>query len=182
MQIISSQKLKRNKMKSPFEYTSPEAIPAKDIIDLFVPVFGEYLNVPNVGHTFINGPRGSGKSMIFRYMSPDCQSLVQNKKINELDYFGIHLPIKEGQIDKTDLSLLNGRHGEALLNEHFMVLNLSIKIFEKLSETDFEDSGPNIESLKNFFENTFLNLLKFSRWDKEYTLEQNSNCSKIFLR
>lgn len=169
-------------MKSPFEYTSPEAIPAKDIIDLFVPVFSEYLNVPNVGHTFINGPRGSGKSMIFRYMSPDCQSIVQNKKINELDYFGIHIPIKEGQIDKTDLSLLNGKHGEILLNEHFMVLNMSIKVFEKLAETEFENSESNIKSLESFFNTTFLELLKYARWNNEYSLTDKTSCSKIFTQ
>ena len=53
------------KMKSPFEYSSPEAMTASDVIELFVPVFGEYHNIPNIGHTFINGPRGSGKSMNF---------------------------------------------------------------------------------------------------------------------
>lgn len=168
-------------MKSPFEYTSPEALPAQDIIDLFVPVFGEYRNVPNIGHTFINGPRGSGKSMIFRYMSPDCQSIVQKKAIKELDYFGIHIPIKEGQLDKTDLSLLKGKHGETLLNEHLMIIYFTVKIFDKLSETSFEKSKSAISELKDFFNDTFLPLLKYSRWSKSYTLGKNYNeIDKIF--
>lgn len=66
-------------MKNPFEYKNPDAIAPKDIIDLFVPVFGEYYNIPLIGHTFINGARGSGKSMMFRYMMPDCQRLVDNE-------------------------------------------------------------------------------------------------------
>lgn len=167
-------------MKSPFEYTSPEAISANDIIDLFVPVFGEYLNIPNVGHTFVNGPRGSGKSMIFRYMSPDCQILVQAKKVKELDYFGIHIPIKEGQLDKTDLSLLNGKHGEYMLNEHFMVTNFSIKIFEKLSEIEFEETEENLKDLKEFFETTFKEYLSFSRWNKSYEVSKKKSCKEIF--
>lgn len=155
-------------MKSPFEYTSPEALTAQDIIDLFVPYSGEYYNIPNVGHTFVNGPRGSGKSMIFRYMEPDCQSLVQNKSIKELEYLAIHIPIKEGQLDKTDLSLLRHKHGEALLNEHFMVVNFAIKIFECLSNIPFESSPSNIESVKFYYNNSILTSFKNSFWDKEY--------------
>lgn len=169
-------------MKSPFEYTSPEAISAKDIIDLFVPVFGEYLNVPNIGHTFINGPRGSGKSMIFRYMSPDCQMLALDKPINQLDFFGIHIPIKEGHLDKTDLGLLKGKHGETLLNEHFMVVNFSIKVFEKLGEAGFEDSKSNIKELSGFFHDQFIRLIRNTRWEKEYSLTEKETCRDIFFQ
>ena len=162
-------------MKSPFEYTSPEAIPAKDVVDLFVPVFGEYYNVPNVGHTFIHGPRGSGKSMMFRYMSPDCQCLAHKKAIKDLDYFAIHIPIKEGQLDKSDLTLLENKHGELLLNEHFMVINFAIKIFEKLSNTAFDSHSGAIMALKAFYKSTFLKLLNYSRWDKAKELPPDLN-------
>ncbi len=168
-------------MKSPFEYTTPEAIPAKDIIDLFVPVFGEYYNVPNVGHTFINGPRGCGKSMMFRYMGPDCQILACNKKICELDYFAIHIPIKEGQLDKTDLSLLEDKHGESLLNEHFMVVNFAIKIFEKLGDTEIDSSVVNIDALRTFYNDSFLKLLNYARWDRSIALPSEvENCKSFF--
>lgn len=169
-------------MKSPFEYTSPEALSAQDIIDLFVPVFGEYRNVPNIGHTFINGPRGSGKSMIFRYMSPDCQTIVEGKALKDLDYFGIHVPIKEGQLDKTDLSLLEGKHGESLLNEHFMVVNFAIKVFECLSECAFEETSAHVEALKGYFSNCFLKALKYSYWNVEYKLPEEETLKAIFQR
>jgi len=167
-------------MKSPFEYTSPEALPAQDIIDLFVTYSGEYYNVPNTGHTFINGPRGSGKSMIFRYMEPDCQSIVQEKKIEDLDYLAIHIPIKEGQLDKTDLSLLKDKHGESLLNEHFMVINFAIKIFDCLSNVNFENSNENFISLKLFFENTFVSTLKKSFWNKDVNTEDVKSIKDYF--
>lgn len=171
-----------NKMKSPFEFSSPEAMSAEDVLDLFVPVFSEYLNVPNIGHTYIHGPRGSGKSMIFRYMSPDCQTLVTKKNLEELDYFAIHVPIKEGQLDKTDLSLLKGQYGEVLLNEHFMVVNFAIKIFENLANTNFENSAKNIQALEEFFSNDFSEILNFSGWKKEYKLSEKNTCQSIFLK
>lgn len=166
-------------MKSPFEYTSPEALHAQDIIDLFVDS-GEYYNIPTIGHTFVNGPRGSGKSMYFRYMEPDCQTIVHNKAVHELEFLGIHIPIKEGHLDKTDLSLLKAKHGEILLNEHFMVINFSIKIFDNLSKVVFEDSPQNQKILKEFTESKFLNLLKNSYWEKEYSLGDTNTINGIF--
>lgn len=170
-------------MKTPFEYATPEAIPAKDVVDLFVPVFKEYHNVLNTGHTFVNGPRGSGKSMMFRYMSPECQCLADpNKNIKDLDYFAIHIPIKEGQLDKTDLTLIKNRHGEALLNEHFMVINFTIKIFDKLLNTEFENSPESITLAKRFYDETFLKALNYSRWNKTEPLPQELNSLEDIFR
>lgn len=167
-------------MKSPFEYTSPEALNAQDIIDLFVPYSGEYYNVPTIGNTFINGPRGSGKSMIFRYMEPDCQVILENKKVADLDFLAIHIPIKEGQLDKTDLSLLKNKHGEAILNEHFMVINFSIKIFECLAKIEFDNNEKNLIALKKFFEESFLSNLQNSYWLKEYEIDSSKSISDCF--
>ena len=58
-------------MKNPFEVNTPEGISAQDAYDLFVDVFTDFYQVPKIGHTFLNGSRGSGKSMMFRYMMPD---------------------------------------------------------------------------------------------------------------
>ena len=62
-------------MKNPFSVQTPEDISAKEAYDLFVDVFTDFYQIPNQGHTFVHGPRGSGKSMMFRYMMPDCQAL-----------------------------------------------------------------------------------------------------------
>ena len=51
-------------MTNPFEFKYPDDIEPNDVVDLFVPVFGEYYNIPKSGHTFINGARGSGKSIV----------------------------------------------------------------------------------------------------------------------
>jgi hypothetical protein len=114
-------------------------------------------------------------------MRPDCQCLAQSKKISELDYFAIHIPVKEGQLDKTDLKLLANKHGEALLNEHFMVVNFAIKIFEELGDTEFENTRENSEALKSFYDDSFLKLLKYARWDSPCQLPSGlTDCKSIF--
>ena len=154
-------------MKSPFEYTTPEAISAQDVHDLFVPVFSEYLNVPSAGHTFIHGFRGSGKSMMFRYMNPDCQSINTTKQVHELDYFAITIAVKEGLFDKSDLELLKDRgHGEALLNEHMMVITFAIKIFEAISNTNFKENIENINAAKLFYNNWLAENLNYCGWSE----------------
>ena len=63
---------------NPFTVTSPENMSAEDTFSLFVDVFSDFPKVPDPGHMFLHGPRGSGKSMMFRYLKPDCQCLKFN--------------------------------------------------------------------------------------------------------
>ncbi len=165
--------------KSPFEYASPEAMAATDVIDLFVPVFGEYYNIPSPGHTFIHGPRGSGKSMMFRYMSPECQTLVNKCIIDELKYFAVHIPIKEGRIKKEDIRVLDGKHGEFRLNEHYMVVNVMYKLFEQLENTTFNNTAKTNSELKEL-EGVFLEIISLARW-KEPIDFSGVNTTKDFF-
>lgn len=168
-------------MKNPFEYKNPDAIPPADIIDLFVPVFGEYYNIPLVGHSFINGARGSGKSMMFRYMMPDCQRLIDSngnkletpRPITDLDYFSIFLPVKKGQLNKTDIKL-NGNKGDAILNEHYMVTHFSLIMFDELSKLEIEESEINLEKLKSFYEEVFIEELLYCGFDDSNIIDITS--------
>ena len=61
---------------TPFSVETPELMDAQEICDLFVPN-EEYYSLEVGGHVFLHGHRGSGKSMMFRRLSPDCQSILQ---------------------------------------------------------------------------------------------------------
>jgi hypothetical protein len=173
-------------MKNPFEFQFPDDISPKDVIDLFVPVFGEYYNVPKSGHTFINGARGSGKSMMFRYMKPDCQVFVDSdgkilkrkRNLKKLDFFGIYIPIKKGQLNKTDIKL-NSKHGEALLNEHYMVLHFTIIIFNELIAANFKEIPENQKAFSNFFNNTYRTLLNYSGCKENKSFENQTLIREI---
>ncbi len=55
---------------------------AEHAVELFSDVFAEFHTLQNTGHTFLNGARGSGKTMMYRLMQPDCMLLKNNCTVN----------------------------------------------------------------------------------------------------
>ena len=72
------------KIENPFEVSTPETLSPQQISELFVDVFADFSSVKLAGHTFINGPRGCGKSMMLRYLEPDVQ-IAAGKYTNVTD-------------------------------------------------------------------------------------------------
>jgi hypothetical protein len=129
---------------NPFSVYTPEDIPAKDAVSLFVDVFTDFQHIKNVGHVFLNGARGSGKSMMFRYLEPDCQQLALQLKINQLPFFGVYIPIKNTEVKLTELKRLDNVHADVVLNEHFLVLYVAIKFLSSITKANIDDaSGEN---------------------------------------
>lgn len=167
-------------MKNPFSVQTPESITAKEAYDLFVDVFTDFYQVPNQGHTFLHGPRGSGKSMMFRYMLPDCQAIKNESTFDKLDYFSLYIPIK-----KTDLNIINldrlENHAQHILNEHLMVTHFTNKVFDyliNLLTENGEKCSENIDQdVFNFYKSCFIPILNFNG----YTYEQKENSSAISI-
>lgn len=148
---------------NPFSVQTPEDITAEEVTSLFVDVFTDYYNVPRTGHTFLNGPRGSGKSMMFRYLLPDCQSLVNKKELKDLDFFSIYIPIKKTELNLTEFDRLE-RHAQILLNEHLLSLNIVIKVFEALIK--YSSMFTEHNEVSNLF-SSFKRLLSLSGYTKD---------------
>lgn len=62
---------------NPFVVESPEKLSPQQIVDLFVKEYTRLETVRQRRHTFIWGSRGSGKSMMLRYLEPQCQALAE---------------------------------------------------------------------------------------------------------
>jgi len=107
--------------ENPFTVTTPEDMSAEDTVSLFVDVFTDFPKVKDPGHLFLHGPRGSGKSMMFRYLMPDCQCMKTGAQIKNLNFFAIYLPIKTTYLRLAEFERLEGKHASVVLNEHFMV-------------------------------------------------------------
>jgi hypothetical protein len=166
---------------NPFTVQTPEAVPAKEAVELFVPMFGDFQKVTHPGHIFLHGPRGSGKSMIFRYMQPDCQMLLKGvDKIHSIDYLAVYVPLKNCDLKITELARLEGQHASVILNEHFMVMYIATKIAANLLELPFGDQSPAaISETQSVYQEFFLAPL-VSMGHKAPALPEGATVRKYF--
>src|ERR1035437_7619912 len=127
---------------------------AQIIHKLFVDVFEDFTSIPQQGHVFLHGPRGSGKSMMFRFLLPDCQLIDKCvKHYNELPFYSIHIPIKLTSINNPEYELVKD-YGNTIFNEHVLTVYFSELIFDSFSRLSFsivEDKEALIEEIKGFF-------------------------------
>ncbi len=147
---------------NPFSVQTPEDINAQEVVDLFVDVFSDFRNVPNPGHTFLNGPRGSGKSMMFRFLEPDCQLIhTRNIELRNLAFYAVYIPIKNTDLKVTELDRLENKHASVILNEHFLTVFVAARTFASIRDrcTIPDISGQHARSLRAFIDATLMPLL-----------------------
>ncbi len=163
---------------NPFEIKTPEQNSAQDIVDLFVDVFTDFKQVLEKGHTFLNGPRGSGKSMMFRYIMPDCQIIAKKKEITTLDFFSIYVPIKLTNINLPDLGRLE-HHAKFILNEHLLATYVVSKAIESILKVFDGKLNEYTSEIKSFFEKDFLRLVSYSGYK---LTEANANSGEEYFQ
>jgi hypothetical protein len=157
---------------NPFEVKTPEDVSASEVHSLFVDVFTDFYQVKETFHTFLNGPRGSGKSMIFRFMMPDCQMIEKECEMSGLDYFSLYAPIKLTDINYPDLDRLKS-NSSVFLNEHLLTSYIATKCFKNLLDYS-KGLDIYLEEVKSFYVNTFLWYVDISgeeikEYDKEFS-------------
>ena len=159
-------------MINPFEIKTPEQNSAQDVVDLFVNVFADFKQVLEKGHTFLNGPRGSGKSMMFRYIQPDCQKIASQCSTHDLDYFSVYIPIKLTNINISDLERLE-EHAENIINEHLLSTYVVSNIFMSLDRSYGEELDDYTNEISLFYKNSFQQCVRESGYNN--TLPDISN-------
>jgi len=127
---------------NPFWVWSPDDIPAAKATELFVDTFTDFPEVESPGHTFLNGPRGSGKSMMFRMMRADCARLRRsNSALKDLPYIGLYVPIKKTEITQTEMVYLDQQPARYVFSEHLLCLYVAQKVCDELSSPRFDYDG-----------------------------------------
>ena len=116
-----------NLQLNPFKVQSPEKLRAEDAVDLFVNVFTDFYKVKDAGHAFLSGPRGTGKSMMFRYLRPDCQCLAPARALHEIEFFSVYVPLKNTSLQIAELERVDDRHASTHINEHLMTLYFAVE-------------------------------------------------------
>lgn len=166
--------------KNPFQIKTPEALTAEETVNLFVDEYTEFPKIKAEGHTFIIGPRGTGKSMIFRYLQPDCQ--CQNKSLADIDYLGLYIPLRNAGFTKiTEMKRLYNTAAE-YLNEHIMVAFFMQKCFAELSNEALYVQTESLDAeCMDYFLKCFLPRL--SECDrKDIPIEENAKIYSIFCK
>lgn len=162
---------------NPFQITSPEDLKAKETVSLFVDVFTDFQKIIDPGHVFLVGPRGAGKSMMFRYLQPDCQCLARKCKLAKLPFLGVYVPLKNTNFTLPELKRLENRHASDFLNEHILVTHFCITIFDALANPAlYPATESDCDDIAAYYENTLAPLLLKAESD-ENKLKLSGKCS-----
>ena len=152
---------------NPFIYSTPDQIEdPKQALNLFVDVFKDFHLIESPGNTFINGARGSGKSMMFRIMKPDCQKVKLKTTLSELNYYAIYIPIKDTSLNIQELDYLKDKHGENIFNEHLMATYFAIAIFKCLAGESYQENNEFTEDILRFYNTVWLKSLKVAGFEE----------------
>ena len=125
---------------NPFKVFTPEDMSTQDVVELFVKV-SDFNKVYEPGHTMLNGPRGSGKSMLFRYLMPDCQMADSESAIGDLNFFAVLVSIKNTMPNLTELRRLEDRMARTILSEHALTSFVASKLFKSICDV-FPERSP----------------------------------------
>ena len=140
---------------NPFKVFTPESMSANDVHALFVDPFTDFNKIRETGHTMVHGPRGCGKSMIFRYLLPDCQCLATEKALSSISFLAFLISIKNTVPNLTELRRLEDKHADIILNEHLLVIFTATKVFQSLSKFDLPDNPEALAETRCYFEEVF---------------------------
>src|ERR1700759_2811843 len=152
--------------QNPFAVQTPDCMSAVEVSELFVEFFSDFFNIEKEGHTLLKGHRGSGKSMMFRYMEPDCQTIRRQVQVQDLPYYGIYVPIRATDLNLSELARLESKFTDLILSEHIMVVFFGSRAFTSLKR----NIAPNIKDekglleLKAFIEESFIERLLRVGW------------------
>lgn len=161
--------------KNPFQITTPEDLTAEETVFLFVDVFTDFPKIIDPGHVFLTGPRGVGKSMMFRYLQADCQSMVEDCNFSDLPFLGIYIPIKNESFVKTELKRLEDRHASEVFNEHLMVSHMGVKVFDSILKNSKALNCIDRDSLFSYYNEILLPLFYWGNLGRK--LNNNDKCN-----
>ncbi|GHV11394.1 hypothetical protein FACS189491_02570 [Spirochaetia bacterium] len=166
-------------MNNPFTVLSPEKLEAEKADQLFVEIHTDISRVQTPDPAMILGARGSGKSMLIRCLLPDVLRIKNKCKLSELDFFAFHIPVKNTQLNITDLQRLDKHHAAFVINEHFLSLNVLMNVLRTLSKLKFDISFDE-KQYKKYFENIYSRYLRLSGCKKECFFD-NTSTNNFFL-
>lgn len=147
---------------NPFVVHSPEDIPADEVRRLFVNVLADFSTFRNPGNSMLHGPRGSGKSMILRYLQPDCQMLERGCVVQDLPFYGVYIGVKRSELGLTELRRLQNSSIDFYLLEHLMVMQVLCRLVLTINQSLEVIDARRVKGLQEFYDGCFLKELQYA--------------------
>ena len=122
--------------KNPFEFEKANSLSIDEIIDYYIEDHNFSRFIQSSRNVFLEGERGSGKTMTLLYNSFPVQSRKARKEGIAVDYskVGIHIPCNTPLFHKREHLLLENEFHKALVTEHFLVLSIANSICKSLRD------------------------------------------------
>ncbi|MDA8152971.1 MAG: hypothetical protein M0003_09720 [Acidithiobacillus sp.] len=165
---------------NPFSVKTPENLTADELVDLFVP-YPEFENLQISGHQFLNGHRGSGKSMMLRMMSPDSQMLWRNCELLQLPYFGVYFSIKATELNAPEYVRLEGEASGTILSEHVLTTRMLSALISNTASycAPLISSAEQIDALRKVVTQVLFKKLEYAGWNGEVPQESSNDFATI---
>lgn len=138
---------------NPFAVEHPENLKIEEVRKLFVEDATNIKNLMSQDHTIIWGARGSGKSMVLRYLEA-IDFINDSTKNNK--FISIYIPIKEGMFNKSDFEQIPEKFS-SVLSEHLFNMYIAqktiniiqnyIKTYQCIGLSEIEEYVQDIEEL-----------------------------------
>ena len=119
-------------MNNPFELVTSSKLTASEATDLWCDD-RRLDRVRGRESCFINGNRGTGKSMLFRVLQPDCQELLFPEK--RPDFLSVYFPVRDSDFMIEELQSMKSNRQKSVLSESHLILMILRQLFVELRKT-----------------------------------------------
>ena len=119
-------------MANPFELLTASKLTAEDAISLWCDD-NRLARVRGGESCFINGNRGTGKSMLFRILQSDCQKLLDPE--GKREFLSIYFAVRDSGLVVEELELMQEHRQKSALSESHLSLLVVRQLFVALTKT-----------------------------------------------
>lgn len=142
--------------RNPFEFEAANNLTNKEILDYYIDDFNYSRFINTSRNIFLQGARGTGKTMALLYNSFNIQYLKSNNNQKEYDFtkLGIYIPCNTPLFRKKEHLLFDSDFQAIIINEHYLVLTIVNSIAESLNKVDIirDECNKLNEKLVQYFE------------------------------
>ena len=149
---------------NPFIHDAATNLSDDIISELYIDIENSEI-IESQRNVFVEGYRGSGKSMLLRHNTFS----MRYKRNNKLDFIGIYVSCITPFFNQKEHMLLDNEFQKVILNEHMLVLSMAINLIKYIKTIKFTLSDENVivEELKFYFEEPLTSLDDFFKFLKK---------------